>query len=142
MNCINIHGRLTRDPETKYYNGDKTVCKISVAVDRSFKDRDGNAVTDFFNCVCFGKRAEVIEKYFNKGDGISIWGEMQNNRYDDKDGNKRDGWQVQIEKFDFELSRKSDNAQSSTRNTGNANSPIPDGFYPIDENSEDEELPF
>lgn len=55
MNSIIIHGRLTRDPETKFYDGDKSVCKISVAVDRSFKDKDGKPVTDFLTVHASGK---------------------------------------------------------------------------------------
>ena len=136
MNSIIIHGRLTRDPETKFYDGDKSICKISVAVDRSFKDKDGNSVTDFFNCTCFGKRAETIDKYFKKGDGISMQGEMQNNRYEDKDGKMRDGWHIKIDKFDFELSRK--DGSQSVPSDGNA----PVGFTPVDETTDDEELPF
>ena len=132
MNSINIHGRLTKDPETKFYDGDKSVCKISVAVDRAYKNKDGENETDFFNCTCFGKRAETIDKYFKKGDGISIQGEMQNRRYEDDNGKKRDGWQILIEKFDFEKLRK-DNAKTASP---------PEGFTPVDESSEDEELPF
>lgn len=136
MNSINIHGRLTRDPETKFYDGDKSVCKITVAVDRSFKDKDGNSVTDFFDCACFGKRAETIDKYFKKGDGISIQGEMQNNKYTNKEGNKRDKWEIRIDKFDFEFSRK-----DSTRPVP-ADSNAPVGFIPVDGTTDDEELPF
>ena len=134
MNTIIIHGRLTRDPETKFYDNDKAISKISVAVDRAFKDKDGNKVTDFFNCVSFGKQAEILDKYFKKGDGITVAGEMQNERYTDKNGNKRDGWQIRIDKFDFELSRKEETAKNTA--------PEGDGFSPIDESTEDEDLPF
>ena len=134
MNSINIHGRLTKDPETKFYDGDKSVCKISVAVERSYKGKDGKTETDFFNCTCFGKRAEAIDKYFKKGDGISIQGEMQNNRYEDNNGNKRDGWQILIEKFDFEKLRKEKTTSDSAS--------VPSGFVPVDDSTEDEELPF
>ncbi len=136
MNSIIIHGRLTRDPETKFYDGDKSVCKISVAVDRSFKDKDGKPVTDFFNCTCFGKRAETIDRYLKKGAGIIIRGEMQNNRYE-KDGKMMDGWQIKINEFDFGSPSKKDSSQS-VPSDGNA----PVGFTPVDETTDDEELPF
>ena len=132
MNSINIHGRLTRDPESKFYDGG-SVCKISVAVERSYRGKDGKTETDFFNCTCFGKRAETIDKYFKKGDGISIQGEMQNRRYEDDNGNKRDGWQILIEKVDFEKTKK-ENAQPTSE--------VPEGFAPVDDSTEDAALPF
>lgn len=136
MNTITIHGRLTRDPEIKFYNDEKAVCNIAVAVNRAYKDKDGNVVTDFFNCVSYNKQAEILDKYFKKGDGISIQGEMQNSRYTDKEGNKRDRWQIRIDKFDFELLRKGDGEPVSK--------PLDTepGFVPVDESTDDEELPF
>lgn len=136
MNTITIHGRLTRDPEIKFFNDDKAVCNISVAVNRAYKDKDGNMVIDFFNCVSYNKQAEILDKYFKKGDGISIQGEMQNNRYTNKEGNKRDKWEIRIDKFDFELLRRGDEEISS----GSMDSEK--GFVPVDESTDDEELPF
>jgi single-strand DNA-binding protein len=107
MNNIIIHGRLVREPETNYFNEGKCITKLVVAVDRRFNDKDGNKVSDFFNCVCFGKQAEIIDKYFGKGDGIVLRGEMQNSKYTDKDGNPRDFWQLKIDAFEFPLGKKS-----------------------------------
>lgn len=106
MNNIIIHGRLVREPETNYFNEGKCITKLVVAVDRRFNDKDGNKVSDFFNCVCFGKQAEIIDKYFGKGDGIVLRGEMQNSKYTDKDGNPRDFWQLKIDAFEFPLGKK------------------------------------
>ena len=136
MNTITIHGRLARDPEIKFFNDDKAVCNISVAVNRAYKDKDGNMVTDFFNCVSYNKQAEILDKYFKKGDGISVQGEMQNNKYTDKEGNKKDKWQIHIDKFDFELLRKGDG-----ESTGKPLDTEP-GFVPVDESTDDEKLPF
>lgn len=132
MNQIIIHGRLTRDPDTKFFDGDKTLTKISVAVDRAFKDKDGNKATDFFNCVSFNKQAEIIDKYFKKGDGITVCGEMQNNPYTDRDGNKRDGWQIKIDKFDFELLRR----EQTDRDRPSSDIPL------TDDTTDEEDLPF
>ena len=107
MNNIIIHGRLVREPETNYFNEGKCITKLVVAVDRRFNDKDGNKVSDFFNCVCFGKQAEIIDKYFGKGDGIVLRGEMQNSKYTDKDGNPKDFWQLKIDTFEFPLGKKS-----------------------------------
>lgn len=132
MNLITIHGRLTRDPETKFFDGDKSVCNISVAVDRAFRDKEGKSVSDFFNCFSFNKQAEIIDKYFKKGDGITIVGEMQNNKYIDKDGNNRDKWQIKIDRFDFELSRKDSSKPNMSEPT--------EAFVEVE--GEDENLPF
>ena len=107
MNSIIIHGRLVKDPDTNFFNEGKCVTKLVVATDRRFNDKDGNKVSDFFNCVCFGKQAEIIDKWFKKGDGILLQGEMQNNKYTDKDGNTRDFWQLKIDAFDFPIGKKS-----------------------------------
>ena len=140
MNSIIIHGRITRDIEMVYTNNDKpiAIAKFAVAVDRNFKDKNGEKVTDFFNCVSFGKQAEVFEKYFKKGDGITIQGEMQNNRYKNKEGENRDKWEIKIDKFDFELLRKGENNSSpNTFETAENQS-----FYVSEEEPDDEDLPF
>ncbi|MGE4213168.1 MAG: single-stranded DNA-binding protein [Anaerotignaceae bacterium] len=138
LNCIIIHGRLARDTEINFYNGDKSVCKFSVAVNRAFKDKDGNYVADFFNCVSFGKQGEMIDKFFHKGDGISVQGEMQNNKYVDKDGNNRDGWQIKVNSFDWDYKGKGKGEAGGTAPSKGEN----EGFYPIEESPEDEDLPF
>jgi single-strand DNA-binding protein len=106
MNNILIHGRMVKDPDTNYFNEGKCITKFTVATDRRFGDKDGKRVSDFFNCFCFGKQAEIIDKWFKKGDGITVQGEMQNNRYTDKDGNNRDFWQIKVDAFDFEFAKK------------------------------------
>lgn len=144
LNCINIHGRLARDTEINFYNGDKSVCKFSVAVNRAFKDKEGNYVADFFNCVSFGKQAEMIDKFFHKGDGISVQGEMQNNKYVDKEGNNRDGWQIKVNSFDWDYKSKG-KGETSNEAKGGAGQSTPgddEGFYPMDDSVEDDDLPF
>lgn len=83
MNCVQIVGRLCKAPELRT-NGDTTVTKFSVAVDRRFKKDEA----DFINCVAFGKTAEFIDKYFSKGNRIGITGEWRTGSYTNKDGNK------------------------------------------------------
>ena len=134
MNLITIHGRLTRDPETKFFDGDKSVCNISVAVDRGYRDKDGNKGVDYFNCFCFGKQAETIDKYFKKGKGIIIVGEMQNNKYTDKDGNNRDKWQIKIDRFYFGFGEKDSSKPNISEQTEV-------GSF-IEVEGEDENLPF
>ena len=99
MNQIIIHGRLTRDPEfTPRANSEGSDrVNFTVADDRRFGDE-----TNFHRCVCFGKRAGVINKYFSKGSEILIRdGEVQFKPYTDKNGVKRDGYSVIVHDFDF-----------------------------------------
>ena len=105
LNNICIHGRLTKNPDLSSYRNskgsDNSLCRFSVAVNRNYGDD-----ADFFNCTVFGKRAEVIDKYFSKGSEIIIRGRMESNKYKDKDGNNRIGWGIMVEAFDFCGSKK------------------------------------
>lgn len=87
-NEVIMNGRLTRDPECKNLPNGNLVVKISLAVERRFRDASGNKVTDFFDWTAFGKTAEFIAKYWHKGDGVLVSGPAQNNNYTDKNGNK------------------------------------------------------
>lgn len=128
MNNITIHGRLTRDPELKDYtaaNGDVgKMCRFCVAVDRRFGDE-----TDFFECVTFGKPAEVIDKFFSKGKEIVVSGSMECNSYKAKDGTKRYPWRLRMSSFDFCGSKKDGEKTESD---------APSGFGPVNE----EDIPF
>ena len=133
MNSINIHGRLARDLEINYTNSENPVAylRFAVAVNRSYTKQGEDEKADFFNCVSFGKQAEAIYKHFKKGDGISIQGEIINDRYTDKNGEKKDKWQIKVDKFDFELIRKDAQSGTSQDSGWEAADPI-----------EDEDLPF
>ncbi len=86
MNKVIMMGRLTKDPEVLYSN-DKAVARFSLAVDRRFK-RDGDPTADFFKVTAFGKLGEFVEKYLKKGTKILMEGEVQNNNYTNRDGQK------------------------------------------------------
>ena len=103
MNKHIIHGRLARDPSFTPSTNDKGSDRVNftVATDRRFGDE-----TDFFDCVVFGKRAEVINKFFIKGQEILIFGEGQIRSYEGKDGVKRKSYSVLVEDFDFCGSKK------------------------------------
>ena len=98
MNNHVIHGRLCRDPElTPRRNSDSSDrVNFTVAVDRRFGDE-----SDFFDCVAFGKRAEVIHKYFTKGKEIIVSGEGHINSYTDRSGTKRKSYSILVNDFDF-----------------------------------------
>ena len=87
MNKVIIIGRFTRDPEIKYSTGERATAtaRVSRAVNRRFKNKEGNYDADFINCVAFGKTAEFIEKYFTKGMAIGITGRIQTGSYTNKE---------------------------------------------------------
>lgn len=146
MNKVILVGRLTRDPEVRYSQGDNplAITRYSLAVDRRFK-RDGEASADFINCVVFGKSAEFAEKYFRQGMRVSISGRIQTGSYTNKDGVKVYTTEVVVEEQEFAESKAESQANSGFQ-SASAPAPAPsadagDGFMNIPDGI-DEELPF
>lgn len=101
MNKAVLMGRLTKDPEVKKTQSNLSVCSFSIAVDRRFKDSNGNKQTDFINCVAWRTAADVIGNYFHKGSRILVTGSLQSRSYDDQAGNKRTVIEVLVEEVEF-----------------------------------------
>ena len=102
MNKIILAGRLVKEPELKFLDGDgKAVARFTIVVNRKFKGTDGKRETDFFNCVIFGKLAEGITKYSNKGQEIVLVGEVRNRSYEDKEKIKRYITEVYVSEFNL-----------------------------------------
>lgn len=144
MNKVILMGRLTRDPEVRYSQGAQplAVARYTLAVNRRFK-RDGEADADFINIVAFGKAGEFAEKYFQKGQQVSVVGRLQVRSYDDADGNKRWSTDVVAEEQHFAESKASFEKRvgSTSQSTPAPSKDTEDGFVPIDE-SFDDDLPF
>ncbi|MCD8148275.1 MAG: single-stranded DNA-binding protein [Clostridiales bacterium] len=106
MNKIMLMGRLTRDPEVRFTQGENptAVARYSLAVDRRFKRDDGIA-TDFFHIVAFGNRADFSEKYLRKGMKMLITGRVQTGYYDNKDGVKVPFFEIVVEEQEFAESK-------------------------------------
>ena len=106
MNKVILMGRLTRDPEVRYSQGDNAtaIARFTLAVDRRIK-RDNEASVDYINCVSFGRSAEFAEKYFHKGTKIVIAGRIQTGSYTNKDGQKVYTTDIVIEEQDFAESK-------------------------------------
>ena len=139
MNKVILMGRLTRDPEVRYTQGDNAmaIARYSLAVDRRFK-RDGEPDADFINCVAFGKSGEFAEKYLKKGTKVAVVGRIQTGSYTNKDGQKVYTTDVVVEEQEFAESKNSgssDNNQSAPVNKNTDFMNIPDGI-------DDSELPF
>lgn len=143
MNKVELVGRLTRDPEVRYTQGENAsaIARFSVAVNRRFKNNEGNYEADFINCVAFGKSAEFIEKYFTKGMAIGITGRIQTGSYTNKDGVKVYTTDVVVEESEFVESKNSGGASATSNTSSNNNTPSADGFMNIPDGI-DEELPF
>ena len=146
MNKVILMGRLTRDPEVRYSQGDNAtaVARYTLAVDRRFNRNNDEQTADFINCVAFGKSGEFAEKYLHKGTKIAITGRIQTGSYTNKDGVKVYTTDVVVEDHEFAESK---NSAGSADNSGfaPAGRPAPaaagDGFMNIPDGIA-EELPF
>jgi single-strand DNA-binding protein len=135
MNKVLMMGRLTRDPEVRYSNEGNAVSKFSLAVDRRYK-REGQPDADFFNCVTFGKTAEFTEKYLKKGTKVVLEGELQNNNYTNKEGQKVYGMQIVVNSLEFAESKSSNSPDRENTQQVDSND-----FMNVPDVAE-EELPF
>lgn len=144
MNKSILMGRLTRNPDVRYSQGEKATCiaKYTLAVNRRFH-REGEPDADFINCVAFGKQGEFAEKYFKQGTKIVISGRIQTGSYTNRDGIKVYTTDIIVEEQDFAEGKASANNAAAAPNPQNAQSTAPtaDGFMTIPEGV-DEELPF
>ena len=147
MNKVILMGRLTRDPEVRYSQGDSqmAIARFSLAVDRRFK-RQGDTVTaDFFNCTAFGKQGEFVEKYLKQGTKVVVTGRIQNDNYTNKEGQKVYSVQIIVEEIEFAESKNAAGGGSSFQNApagGNQEPMMPeDGFMNIPDGI-DNTLPF
>ena len=161
MNKVVLMGRLTRDPEVRYSQGENAlaIARYTLAVDRRFK-RDVEQTADFFNCVVFGQSAEFTERYFRQGMRVVVCGRIQTGSYTNRDGVMVYTTDVVVEEQDFAESKAAASSYTGgyQQQGGYANAPEPqaapaptsrpapseavsDGFMTIPEGIE-EELPF
>ena len=113
MNKAVLLGRLVRDPEMRFTQGNNTaVCSFSLAVNRRFK-QEGQPDADFINVVAWAKTAEFVGKYFTKGQQVGVVGRIQTRNYDDKEGKKIFVTEVVAEEVYFADSKKEPNATTS-----------------------------
>lgn len=94
MNSVCLVGRLTADPNSYSSQNGKNIAKFSLAVQRNYKDKNGECGVDFINCVAYGYTANYILKYIKKGYMLSINGEIQTNRYEAKDGTTKTSFEI------------------------------------------------
>lgn len=151
MNKVILMGRLTRDPEVRYSQGENStaVARYTLAVDRRFTRRDGGdnqQTADFIQCVAFGRSGEFAEKYFRKGLKVVVTGRIQTGSYTNQEGQKVYTTDVVVEDQEFAESKASSDNYQQGGGFAPADRPAPsaavgDGFMNIPDGI-DEELPF
>lgn len=151
MNKAILLGRIVREPEIRYTQGDKPMCiaRYTLAVDRRFK-RQGDATADFITCVCFGKTAEFIEKYGKKGTKLAVSGRITTGSYTNRDGQKVYTTEVTVEEQDFAESKAaaSQSAEQTTQNAPKTTEPNAqtgvgiDNLMNIPDGIDESEMPF
>lgn len=144
MNNVTLIGRLTKDIELKYATiSGKAIAKFTLAVNRDYKNQEGNYDADFINCLAFDKRAETLANYVKKGQQVAVKGKIQTGSYDAQDGTKRYTTEVLIEGFDFIGGQGSGGNNGSSVSNGQSNNY--DAGYseewanPVED---DDEIPF
>ena len=152
MNKVILMGRLTRDPEVRYSQGEQAtaIARYTVAVDRRFRRDSDSQSADFIGCVAFGRQAEFAEKYLRKGIKIALTGRIQTGSYTNRDGQKVYTTDVVVEEQEFAESKNA-GGNNGGYSAPQHNNPAPsantsdlgsaDGFMNIPDGI-DEELPF
>ena len=140
MNKVILMGRLTRDPEVRYSQGERSmaIARYTLAVDRRGRrsQEGGEQTADFINCVAFDRAGEFAEKYFRQGMRVLISGRLQTGSYTNREGQKVYTTEVVVERQEF-LEKKAGDSQTASDAAGSGGEgymDIPDGI--------DEELPF
>ena len=142
MNKVILMGRLTRDPDVRYSQGEQAmaIARFTLAVDRRFK-RDNEQQADFISCVAFARQGEFIEKYAHQGTKLVVEGRIQTGSYTNKDGLKVYTTDVVAENCEFAESKAAE--QNTGRQQASRPEPTPEeGFMSIPDGVEDEGLPF
>jgi len=139
LNTISVQGRLVRDPELRRANSGKVVTSFTLACDRDFADKQsGKKGVDFLDCTAWGATAEIVEKYFSRGQMAMVTGRLQIQRYTDKSGQKRSRAEIVATSVYF-CGGKESGVQANCE---------PDTAYPAQRNDyamvedEDAQLPF
>ncbi|MDR1409241.1 MAG: single-stranded DNA-binding protein [Oscillospiraceae bacterium] len=112
MNVAVLMGRLVADPELRTTQSGVSVTTFRIAVERRFKDSEGNRQADFIDIVAWRQSAEFVQKYFHKGDPILVQGSIQVRPYEDKNGNRRTAVEIQADNVSFVLKPRTEGGYS------------------------------
>lgn len=147
MNKVILMGRLTRDPEIRYSQGERSmaIARFTLAVDRRRRNNDNNSeqTADFITCVAFDRQAEFAEKYLHQGTKMLVTGRIQTGSYTNKDGQKVYTTEVMVDEMEFAESKASaENSGYTAPSRPAPSAAVGDGFMNIPDGVEDEGLPF
>lgn len=130
MNVVTLMGRLSKDPELRYSPQGMANTRITLAVDRGYNQQkrqeaeaQNQPTADFINCVAFGRTAELIANYFNKGNRIGLVGRIQTGSYNKQDGTRVYTTDVLVSSVEFIESRSTNNQGNNNQNTNYARRP-------------------
>ncbi len=145
MNKVILMGRLTRDPDVRYSQGEQAmaIARFTLAVDRRFRRDEQQA--DFISCVAFARQGEFIEKYAHQGTKLVVEGRIQTGSYTNKDGNKVYTTDVVVENCEFAESKATASNSEASFQAASRPDPVNDaggGFMNIPDGVDDEGLPF
>lgn len=142
INIVILEGRLVKDIEVRYTSNEVAVGNFTIAVNRKFKNVNGEYDTDFIDCIMFKEQAENVQKHVHKGDLISVQGRLQKRSYEDKEGAKKYITEVVVERVSF-LALKN---QEETVSEKNEENPYKDMSVRIEADQSvkisDDDLPF
>ena len=123
INRVVLVGRITRDPETQQTNTGIPYVRFTLAVNRPFKDQNGERPADFINCVAWRNQAEFLQKFVKKGNQLAVEGRIQTNSYTDANGNNRQAFDILVESVS--------NLEPASKNDGyQPQPPFGNGFQP------------
>lgn len=141
MNTVSLTGRLTRDPESRYSQGETPVqiVRFTLAVDRRYKREEA----DFISCVCFNKTAEFAQKYFKKGMKVGVNGKLQTSSWEGEDKKKHYKTEVLADEVEFEESKASFESRGNQTGDKPVKEEKAESDFPFPEEPiEDDDLPF
>lgn len=124
MNKVELIGRLTKDPELKTTNNQTQFCNFTLAVDRRFKDANGQRQADFINCVAWKQTATFVTKYFKKGNRLAVCGWIQTRTYEDQGGVKQYVTEVVVDDAEFVESQSGTLEASAPAPAAPASAPV------------------
>jgi single-strand DNA-binding protein len=140
MNLVTLTGRLTKDIELRYTSNGKAVASGTIAVQRKFKNAEGQYDADFINFVAWGKGGELLAQYVQKGDKFGISGQIQTRNYENNEGRRVFVTEVNVQDFDFPDKPKQSAPQQNNTQQKPQDDPFADGSKTIDIDTD--ELPF
>lgn len=117
INTVTLVGRLTKDPELRTTTSGTGVATFTLAVNRDFKDANGNREADFINCVAWRKTAEILANYAKKGSLVGLIGRIQTRSYENQQGNRVFVAEVVVERFNLLESRSNNDTGVSNNQT-------------------------